>query len=708
MHTPPRRLDGLFDISRLPTLPQTLIELIDACVEHDIDLQTVADIVGRDAAISARILQLANSAFLGSRTSFADIEQAVIYLGIDTVRNLAISVSVHEAFKTFSSPNGISLARFWHHSLLTAVLAKSLAELVSYPRPAEAYLAGLLHDLGKLLLSQARPEEYYDLVGDPLLDPSTLELLEKSRLGISHSEAGGLLVGRWNLEIPIATAIEQHHREDAHLNPAEPLADILFLANSLSMSGQPDLNHLENLARRMHVDLQALAGCLETAGKTVSAIAGSMGILIERPPEIASEDAAADNGRQELIQRIRTLSRLHGVLDNLVRAENPDRALKVIEESLHILFNRGRCLVFLPRPDRGGFIAHGSSINPLFMQIKGFEISSEEGRDILSPCAKSNSGFSILTRPAAKDQASPGKKLFSLLDSALLLTVVLPAGDWRGFLVAAIEEEQREYLYGCRYDLAFFARHAAARLYLDVISRKNAENLAGERVNAVQQITRSIAHEINNPLAIVQNYLSILGQRLTGQPEIQNELVTISREMARIACISRQLEDLSSQVSPHVSIPVEINALIRESLNLLQHSLFARQAISSHLDADPRIPPIMSDPEALRQILANLLKNAAEAISSDGKVWVRTMFLAPADQTGAAGVRITVEDNGPGITPRLADTLFGAGVSDKGDGHMGLGLAIAKKLVGELGGAISCSERAGGGACFTIELLMKI
>ncbi len=707
MHTPPQNMDAFLDISKLPTLPQTLIELIDACVEHDVDMQTVGDIVSRDATISARILQLANSAFLGSRSSFADTEQAVIYLGIDTVRNLAISVSVHEAFKTFTGPGGISLASFWHHSLLTAVLAKSLAELAAYPHPAEAYLAGLLHDLGKLLLGQAYPQEYRDLVEDSMLDPDTLEILEKSHLGLSHSEAGSLLVSRWNLENLIASAIELHHCGAAQENPEGSLTTILFLANKLSITPRSDLSRLQGLASRMHIDLQSLAGCLETAEQSVSDIARSMGIVLEPPTVMDPVDAPADSGRLELVDRIRTLSRLHGVLDNLVRAENPDRALKVIEESLHILFDRGKCLIFLPDLGRG-FSAHGSSVNPLSLQTRGFGISREEGDDILALCAKSKSGFSLFAKPADENLVSPAKRLFALFGSSMLLSVALPAGDWRGFLVAACEEEQREYLYGCRYDLAFFARHAAARLYLDVISRQNAEDYARERVNAVQQIARTIFHEINNPLAIVQNYLSILEQRLAGQPEIQEEFLTIHREMARIGCISKQLEDLTAQLSPHVTSPVDINALIGESLNLFQQSLFAQKGISSQLAADPRIPPIMSNPEALRQILANLLKNAAEALDSKGKVWVRSMFLDPAGQTGTAGIRIVVEDNGPGIAHRLAGTLFNAGVTDKGDGHLGLGLAIVKKLVGQLGGSISCSSRDGGGSCLAIDLFMKI
>ena len=708
MHTAPRNIDSLFDISKLPTLPQSLIELIDACNNRDVDLQTVSGIVSRDVSISARILQLANSAFLGSRTSYTDTEQAVIYLGIDTVRNLAISVSVHEAFQAFSAPAGMSLARFWHHSLLTAVLAKSLAEMVDYPHPAEAYLAGLLHDLGKLLLGQAFGQEYHDLIGDGMIDPTSLEVLEKARLGISHSEAGGLLVGRWNLHVPIATAIERHHRDEITEPQANSLAAILFLANSLSMSPLPDFNHLGELACRMRIAPQSLASCLEAAEETVSAIAKGMGIAIERPQAAHCEDAPTDHGRTELADKIRVLSRLHGVLDNLVRAETPDRVLRVIEESLHILFNIDKCLIFIPDLDAKGFSAHGSSGNLLARQAVDFGISAEDGEDLITQYSESKNGICLLTQSVHEGQKSPGEKLFSLFAGSVLLAIALPVvEDWRGFLVTSLEAEQRNHMDDCRDDLAFFARHAAARLYLDVLNKKRAEDLAGERVKVVQQVARSIAHEINNPLAIVQNYLSILGKRLAGQPEIQKQLRNIGEEMARIGSISCQLDDLSGPPVPHATRPVDLNALVRQSLDLFEHSLFSQQEISSQLHADPRIPPIASNPEALRQILTNLLKNAGEAVAPGGTIWLRTDYIQRCTQTGTDSVRIRIEDNGPGIAPELAETLFGAGVTSKGKGHLGLGLAIVRKLVTELGGSINCSSPKQGGTCFTINLIAK-
>lgn len=703
-----RKTEEILDLSQLPSLPQTLVELIEACNDHDVNLPTVARIVARDAAISARILQLANSAFLGSRSSFADTEQAVIYLGIDTVRNLAISVSVHEAFQSFRNPVGLSLAHFWHHSLLTAVLAKALAQLSGYPHPAEAYLAGLLHDLGKLLLSRAFPTEYGQLLNEGPTHPAEFELFEKTRLGISHAEAGGLLVNRWNLQTPIAEAIESHHRDDARTARPGPLSDLLFLANSLSLLPPADIGHAKDLARQIHIDPEALFALVEIAEETVTAIAEGMGITIEKPVDAAVEDAHHDSDHQELVAQVRSQARLHGMLDNLVRAESCDRVYKVIEESMHILFELKRCLVFFPEGATRQGTAHGSSANPLFAGAVDITVPADDFDDLIARCRNSDDGFLLLADEDSEGKGTARKSLHSYFDSPTLLFLPLSSGGWYGILVAAIDRGRTDKLGDSRNSLTSFARHAAARLHLDVLNRQRAEELARTHVDAAQKIALNIAHEINTPLSVVENYLSILASRLADRQGVQDELRTISEEIARIARISRQLDDLSTPPAPVSFRQVDVNLLVRETLGLFERSLFQQQGISVLLDCDNRIPELSTNPGALRQILSNLLNNAAEALSTGNKVSVRTRFRRDPANPGAGCVDIIVEDDGPGIPLSLGENIFSAGVTGKGRGHLGLGLAIVRKLVAELAGTVTCRPGMEKGTCFTISLKMKI
>jgi len=695
----PPEMETILDLSQLPTLPQTLVELIAACNDSETNLAKVAEIVTRDATISARVLQLANSAFLGTRSSFSDTGQAVIFLGTDTVRNIAVSVSVHEVFQSYRTPSGLSLARYWHHSLLTAVIAVTLARRIEYPQPAEAYLAGLLHDLGKLLLCRAFPGEYGELLSRAPVHPSEFAFLERARLGISHADAGSLLVQRWNLQSPIAEALRMH--DDVETLALPPLAAILMLANTLA--GNRDDEVARHLAIRLGIVPDALGGIVQTANETVTAIAAGMGIVVEAPPDADGNEPAADRGRLELISRVDTLTRLNGMLDNLVRADSTDRILTVIETSMQILFGLQRALVFVPEDDGRKYHALGSTLNPLAVAPTVLTREDRPMEELIDCCRSDPSPIII----GGEHGPSGPAFLHRLLDSRHLLVLPLTCRRWQGLLVAAIDSGAIEALAGRKESLLFFARHAASSLHNDYLFRSQAEQMARQRVDAAQKVARRIAHEINTPLAVVENYLTVLGANLSDRRDLQQKLQTIGEEIARIGTISRQLNDLSAPATTRNGQLLDLNRLVQDTLSLFEHSLFSRQAITVSFSGDPNIPQIASSAGALRQILTNLLQNAAEAMPQGGRVIVGTSLRQPQTPLTAGMIEVDIEDNGPGIPAALVDSIFSAGVTSKGDGHLGLGLAIVRKLAAELDGAVSCQPGQNGGTCFTLRLWIR-
>ena len=207
MDAPLDTLNALRISGSLPSMPQVLVQLIDSCHDPDIRLQTIARIVDKDAAISAKILQLVNSSAVGAARAFTNLEQAVIHLGVDTVRNLAISVSVQQVFRRVESNGLLSIDRFWHHSYLSALLAHKIAVAVDFASPSEAYLAGLLHDIGKLLLWMAFPGRYAPLLLKGVRCHSgRLAFLEEEKLHINHCQAGAWLCEQWHLPALVADA----------------------------------------------------------------------------------------------------------------------------------------------------------------------------------------------------------------------------------------------------------------------------------------------------------------------------------------------------------------------------------------------------------------------------------------------------------------------------------------------------------------------
>ncbi len=370
---------------------------------------------------------------------------------------------------------------------------------------------------------------------------------------------------------------------------------------------------------------------------------------------------------------------------------------------MQILFGLQRVLVFVPEDDGRRYHALGSTLNPLAVAPMVLTREDRPMEELFDCCRSDPSPFII----GGEHGPSGPVFLHRLLDSRHLLILPLPCRRWHGLLLAAIDAGAIEALAGSRESLLFFARHAASSLHNDLFARSQAEQMASQRVDAAQKVASRIAHEINTPLAVVENYLSVLGANLADRRDLQQKLQTIGDEIGRIATISRQLNDLSTPAPQANGQLLDLNRLVEDTLSLFRHSLFSSQAISVSFSGDPAIPEIASSAGALRQILSNLLQNAAEAMPEGGRVRVGSSLRQQQTPLSPGLIEIDVEDDGPGIAETLVDSIFSAGVTSKGSGHLGLGLAIARKLATEIDGAVSCRPGREGGTCFTLQLWIR-
>lgn len=142
----------------LPSLPHIVVRLLNASMDDDSSMRELSALIIRDPALAAQILRLANSPLYSGRGHVSSIESAVVKLGVKAVRCLAITLSIHQSFSGSMCPDDFSMAMFWHHSLLTAICSKFLAEKTGYDEPEDAFLAGMLHDIGQIILMGLRPE----------------------------------------------------------------------------------------------------------------------------------------------------------------------------------------------------------------------------------------------------------------------------------------------------------------------------------------------------------------------------------------------------------------------------------------------------------------------------------------------------------------------------------------------------------------------
>jgi putative nucleotidyltransferase with HDIG domain len=207
----------------LPTIPAVLtriLQLVEADGSHGRDL---IEVIERDQVLTGKILRLANSAFFGQSRRVATIPRAVVLLGFSTVRNLALSVKVWDAMSA-GIPRG-RVEELWAHSVATAIVTKNLTARLRAGDPDEAFTAGLMHDVGRLVLAMKFRDAYWTVVGDR----EPVERAEANAFGVDHAEVGGWMLEAWSLPPGIVEAVRLHHAE----TPRPGVPGLLAVTNRL-------------------------------------------------------------------------------------------------------------------------------------------------------------------------------------------------------------------------------------------------------------------------------------------------------------------------------------------------------------------------------------------------------------------------------------------------------------------------------------------
>ena len=226
------------DLRDLPALPSLVLELIHTFGQKDVDIATLADKISSDQALAARTLRLANSSFYGMSAKVKTVNQAIVVLGFDSVRTLVAAGGVVDHFR--SSGDGVDTTFFWRHAIATALCARSLAREAKLNQ-GNAFIAGLLHDIGELVLATRFHDQYTEVLAlRGNRDTETVKA-EQSVFGVDHQRVGLLLAQSWKFPAMIQRVISQHHapqREDlgdltALVHVAEAIVPALDLSEGV-------------------------------------------------------------------------------------------------------------------------------------------------------------------------------------------------------------------------------------------------------------------------------------------------------------------------------------------------------------------------------------------------------------------------------------------------------------------------------------------
>ncbi|UCE25610.1 MAG: HDOD domain-containing protein [Candidatus Zixiibacteriota bacterium] len=223
----------LEDHKELSSLPQTLAEVLRVTRDDRSSAQDLAEVLMRDPALTAKILRVVNSPFYGMNREITTLTQAVVTLGIRAVSALALSTSIYDITGRWQST--VDRIRFWRHSLEVAIASRLVADAIRYPRPEEAFVSGLLHDLGLLVLEKSF-EDKFATVWKQAPSGEELVQLEEDTWGTNHARVGQFLLEQWKIPSSICEAVGQHHKNfppDLQ-NPDYRLVQIVALANKIS------------------------------------------------------------------------------------------------------------------------------------------------------------------------------------------------------------------------------------------------------------------------------------------------------------------------------------------------------------------------------------------------------------------------------------------------------------------------------------------
>jgi HD-like signal output (HDOD) protein len=220
-------------IKNMPSLPTTVTKVLEICNNIKTSPADLNYVISLDPVLVGRILKLVNSAYYGFSQQITSIVRAIIMLGINTVKNLTLSSAVMANFAGVKDAQGLDMEGFWRHSLGVGVAAKLLAKRrgVDSKQTEEYFTAGLLHDLGKIPLNAALPGDYMNTIS--IADRARIALFraEKDNLGITHNDAGAMIVDAWRLEGPVGDVIVHHHRYSKYDGPYKDILYSIAAAN---------------------------------------------------------------------------------------------------------------------------------------------------------------------------------------------------------------------------------------------------------------------------------------------------------------------------------------------------------------------------------------------------------------------------------------------------------------------------------------------
>lgn len=714
MRVPAAILDSIESL-HLPPIPQILLRFLHLADDDSTTISDLAALVGQDPSLSARILTVANSPAVWRGVESKSLTQCLVNLGTRLSRTLAACLIVQNFFSPTVDKDLYDFSGFWGHSLRLAETARAIATEINYSDVEEAYLAGLLHDIGQLLLLGGVGNRYGALLAASH-DESALRDLENQALDTDHSVIGAWLVDQWRLSSFMADAILFHHKPADEIVTADTLSQIIWsahvLCEQLPLQTAAEPVHTAELAA-----VKAIAG-IEAPGlyalwkhcsDRVVQIGEALGIretvdqktfpTTTMPLESARQEPNNGNPSSSPMEDIvRDMALMQSLQQDLLSLGSEEELLVEVREAARILFGIGHIALLLVQPDTA--VLAGANIDGQPIMLQQLEIPLDPPQSLAATTALGKMPHSTFAQRFPAPVSLADVQITRILASEGLLYVPLRSPKQTiGVLAFGISAEKYGRILKQLTWITSFGQLAAISIETWRELRSREQRLESAVSKRYELQARRVIHEARNPLSIIKNYLSIVKKKLP-DTDVLHELDILKEEIDRVAVILRQMS--SPVEAPSASGSLDINSLIESMFALYGDSLFTNRGIATETYLDPSLTAIDCDRDSVKQILINLWNNASDVMGTGDCFFISTH--ADINQNGRIYIEIRLSDTGPGLPHDVMQHLFTPLDPNRRPGHSGVGLSIVAGLVDRLDGRITCQSTAGRGTCFSILL----
>ena len=692
------------ELVRLPSPPQLLSKLLDICHDPDSSIEELADLIGTDAALTAKLIMAVNSSAFEIKQPVDNLSHAVALLGHELVKTMMLTSSMQQLFAGLINTQKEFVCNTWLESFYCAVIAKDFAHSLDYDYPQDAYLAGLLHHFGQIVFDTKFHDQYVDIMN--LATEAEVIRREVQIFGLSHTELGASLIEQWpSLSPAIADAIRFHHEEDEQLQGGDVLCQILAesseIARHLSRYGRPDNKWQSGL-----VDEKELKLIYLHVQDKMAQVAVSFDIPHPKSGSLTQVHVSQNIEREtiKLARRIRDASLVKVITCEEIDSANintPKNLLLKIAREMQLLFSISDVAMLFPDSKNPAYL--GLYEVDQVRAVSKFSIENSKSQIIRSYTEKCN----IWIEPEkARDEISPisDRQIIRRLNHEIALSLPLGHGDQViGAVVIGANKDQKKPLENLAKFISDYLK-INAELWIknnqDVKQRAFEDSVKKEQEH---KDVDKLIHEISNPLSVIANYIDIIqdNSKSTGAGN-ESEIRILKEEVQRIGNIVVNFRD-EKEASPTT---VFLNEELKMSVPLYVKSISNDKEVEIKWALDESDAEIEITRDALRQVILNLVKNAIEAQARDAEIVVSSRHFVNID--GATFAQFSIADRGRGIDPITRQLLFAPLASAKDGAIRGLGLSATADIVARYNGQIKYMENEVGGSSFEILIPLRL